>query len=229
MKNTSVITLSMAALSLVLLVPELAAAQSQHAIPSTNAGWKTADQAMQAARQETANYVPARGALDRTLDSKDTKPGAEFKITVPNTIHLKDGQDLPRGSVLIGKVASDDMQENGQSKLALCINQAETKDGKMIPIKATITGIYGPGAGAFVDHPVLPGHQVSNDWSHSVLGVDQLNALSGVDLHSKIESHNSGVLVSTKKDDFKLKAGAEFAMAIEARGTGQQSASAGNR
>ena len=47
--------------------------------------------------------------------------------------------------------------------------------------------------------------------------------MSGVDLHSKIASMNSGVLVSTKKDDVKLKEGTEFGLAIAAAGNGRQS------
>jgi hypothetical protein len=37
--------------------------------------------------------------------------------------------------------------------------------------------------------------------------MDQENVVSGVDLHSKISSQNSGVFVSTKKADIKLHAG----------------------
>jgi hypothetical protein len=55
--------------------------------------------------------------------------------------------------------------------------------------------------------------------------VDQLNALSGVDLHSKIASNNSGVLVSTKNDDVKLRAGTEFALAIAEQPNGPQNPS----
>ena len=38
--------------------------------------------------------------------------------------------------------------------------------------------------------------------------------VSGVDLHSKISSQNSGVFVSMKKNDVKLKAGSEIQFAI---------------
>ena len=123
----------------------------------------------------------------------------------------------------------DDMKEQGQSKMALCIYQANLKDGKNIPVKATIVGIYGPGAGRDEPYPVAQGDQVSNIWTHKTLGVDQLGALHDVDLHSKISSNNSGVLVSTKKDDFKLGRGTEFALAITDQQPGQQSSNAGMR
>lgn len=50
-----------------------------------------------------------------------------------------------------------------------------------------------------------------------MLQIDEIGALSGVDLHSRIASKNSGVFVSTKKDDMKLSAGSEFALAIAVR------------
>jgi hypothetical protein len=69
------------------------------------------------------------------------------------------------------------------------------------------------------------GDQVANDWTRSIHAVDQIDALSGVDLHSRITSQNSGVLVSTKKDDIKLKRGTEFALAIAPEGGSPHSAS----
>ena len=67
------------------------------------------------------------------------------------------------------------------------------------------------------------GPDVPNDWSAKTLQLDQENVVSGVDLHSKISSQNSGVFVSTKKDDVKLKAGSEiqFAIAPAASNNGQ--------
>ena len=58
------------------------------------------------------------------------------------------------------------------------------------------------------------GDQEPNSWNRQFTQVDQIGALSGVDLHSKISSQNSGVLVSTKKDDIKIKDGTELALAI---------------
>lgn len=183
-------------------------------------------------RAEAAEMVPARAAIDRTLDAKDARAGQPFQAKLANKVHLKDGTELPRGTMLIGKVGTDDMHETGRSKLVLCIDQAKLKNGQTIPLKATIVGLYGPDSGNenFAGYTVNPGDQDSNDWSHHVLQVDQINALSGVDLHSKIGSRNSGVLVSTKKDDIKIKDGTELALAIagENQNQGQNDAPAGS-
>lgn len=216
--------LSAAAVSMALLLPQLSVAQSMTSQESSHNGMQGQQMAGQSEAQQ---MVPATAALDRTLDSKTAMQNQLFEARVANTIHLKDGTEIPGGSTLIGKVAADDMQEHGQSKMALCIYQAKLKDGKTIPVKATIVGIYGPNAGDADTYTVQQGDQVSNNWTRKTLGVDQIHALSDVDLHSRIASNNSGVLVSTKKDDFKLRTGTEFALAITDQQPGQQSSSSG--
>jgi hypothetical protein len=54
--------------------------------------------------------------------------------------------------------------------------------------------------------------------------------MSGVDLHSQIDSQNSGVFVTTKKDDVKLGRGSNFSLAIAAEPGAQTNpaASSGN-
>lgn len=212
MKASSTL-LSIAALGLAFVLPAAAQSSSQNDMNSTPANSASSSTDGQA---EAAQMVPARAAIDHSLDAKDVKPGQTFQAKLASKVRLKDGQELPRGTVLVGKVGQDDMNESGRSKLALCIDQARLKDGKTIPIKATIVGVYGPEAGDAdtEDYTVAMGDQVPNDWGHSVLQVDQIGALSGVDLHSKIGSQNSGVLVSTKKDDIKLKTGTELALAV---------------
>lgn len=222
MKSHAAITAALAAAFLVLLVPEMAAAQSgqnpQQGQNSSSSGTYAAHEATQ--------MVPAQAVLKTSIDARNATPGQPIEARLSDTVHLKNGQKLHSGTVLEGKVAKDDMQENGTSKLALCFDQARLKDGKTIPIKATIVGVFGPGAGTEENqgYPIQAGDQVSNNWTRSVHAVDQIDALSGIDLHSRISSQNSGVLVSTKKDDIKLKPGTELALAIAPQGPGQQSA-----
>ncbi len=59
-----------------------------------------------------------------------------------------------------------------------------------------------------------PGDQIPNSWNDGTLAVDQIGAMNGVDLHSKIASQNSGVFVSTNKDNMKLVNGSELELAI---------------
>lgn len=213
MRPHAPIGLLAAAVSLVLFIPEISAAQTSQSSHANNPS--------SAASVEASDMVPAQAALDKTLDAKSVKAGDQFEAKLTGKVHLKNGTELPSGTQLVGTVSTDDMQQNGQSKLALCINEAKLKDGKTVPVKATIVGVYGPGTGAPSPYPEMPGDQVTNEWTSSIHQIDQLGALSNVDLHSKLTSKNSGVLVSTKKDDFKLKQGTELALAIAPQQPGQ--------
>ena len=164
--------------------------------------------------------VRARSYLQNTLDAKDSKPGTKFEAVLSQKVHLKDGSELPRGTKLMGTVATDDMQIQGNSKLALRITSAQLKDGKTIPIKAMIVGVYAPDDEDAQGYNIAPGDEESNDWTKSMLGVDQLDVMSGVDLHSRISGQNSGVFVAKKKDNVKIPSGSELALAIA--GQGQQ-------
>jgi hypothetical protein len=172
-------------------------------------------------RHEAMKMVPARAALDHTLDADKTKPGYEFRATLAKSVRLDNGVELPSGTMLLGRVATDDMNEAGTSKLALRFTQADLRDGQVVPIKATIVGVFKPESMNSEGYPVAPGDQVPNSWNDGTLAVDQINVLSGVDLHSRISSRNSGVFVSTKKDDVKLNSGSEMTLAIAPRNSQQ--------
>ena len=103
---------------------------------------------------------------------------------------------------------------NDNSRLALRFSKAELKDGKLIPIKATIVGLFPPQAENGEGYNIAAGDQQPNGWNASTLQVDQIGVVSGVDLHSRIAARNSGVFVTTKKDDVKLSSGSELLLAI---------------
>jgi hypothetical protein len=147
------------------------------------------------------HLVATQGSLVQTLDAKKVQMGSEFKVKLSSTVHLDNGATLPAGSMLVGNVVEDDMQVNGTSKLALRFTHATTKDGQSIPIHATIVGIASSSDSTI-------------DWKPSVSRVDQVGVISNVDLHSALTSKNSGVFVSTKKDDVKLVGGSSIQIAI---------------
>lgn len=167
-----------------------------------------------AGKREAATMVPAQAALWHGLDAKKVKAGYAIRARLSKKIVLEDGTEVPAGSMLLGEVQNDDMQVAGDSKLVLRFDKAQIKGGKTIPIKATIIGLFKPLDEDANGYPIAPGDQVSNYWTKQTLQVDQINVLPGVDLHSRIASSNSGVFVSTKKDDMKLREGSEFLLAI---------------
>jgi hypothetical protein len=172
------------------------------------------------AQQEAAMMVPARVAMVKSLDASKDKPGEEFRARLNDTVHLKNGPELPHGTILIGQVTTDDMQTTGNSRLAIRFTEAKLKDGKVVPLKAMIVGVQPPDS----DIPTELDEQTPLPWNTKTLQVDQLGVFSGVDLHSRIASQNSGVFVTKTKDNVKLKAGSELTLAVAAQSGGQQSA-----
>jgi hypothetical protein len=226
MNYKSRIPLSVAALSLALFLPELTHAQTnsnmQEQQNTTKQSWNANSQnsnhpSIRAEKQEAQEMAPAQAYLRHKLDAKDTKPGSRFTATLAKDVQLKNGPKLDRGTELIGTVGTDVMHKDN-TRLTLRITQARMKDGKVIPIKATVVGIYAPESETVQGYNVAPGQEENNSWTAKTLKVDQLDAVKGVDLHSTIDSRNSAVFVSNKKEDVKLSAGTELALAVAESG-----------
>lgn len=205
--KTTTLTLPVALAACALLSPGFA--HARNTADSHGAASVTSSSAMQQAKL----MVPAQAHLVSTLDARKIKTGSSFRAELSNTIHLKNGTELPRGTSLIGRVVTDHMQADGTSRLALLFTRAQLKNGKAIPIKATIVGYAPASSMSSYGYDATP----ANTWTSSTLQVDQLGAISGVDLHSKIGSKNSGVFVSRKKDEMRFSSSGQFALAIAAR------------
>ncbi|HUB52040.1 MAG TPA: hypothetical protein VL986_07830 [Terracidiphilus sp.] len=158
--------------------------------------------------------VPAEAELTKTVDARKDQPGTAFEARLRGTVHLKDGTTLPHGTLLVGQVATDQMRNNGVSQLALRFTEAKLKDGKTIPIVATIVGITGPPSG--VDNGY--GYDAPVPWDSKSLRYDDVGIMSHVDLHSRIGGVNSGTLVATDKSDMKLRLGSRMSLAIGEKG-----------
>jgi hypothetical protein len=202
MKREVTISLSIAAFSLAFLLPSDSWAVSSMAPAAAPSATSNAEQS------EAMLMVPAVATLLNNIDARKAKPGQLFQARLSEKIMLKNGSELPRGTELIGTVANDDTHAGGASRLALRCTKAKLKDGMVVPIKATIVGAFPPDSPAGLNQDF---------WSPQTLQIEDENVISGVDLHSKIADKNSGVFVSTKKDDVRLPSGFDLALAIAAQ------------
>jgi len=164
-------------------------------------------QSLQASANEAAQMIPAIATLPHALDADKDHLDSTIEAELNRKVTLSNGTVLPSHTVLIGKVTRDDMQAAGTSEFALRFDQAQLKNGKIVPIKATIVDVRLPNSN-------IAAASASNDWTEKTLTVEQIDAVSGVDLHSEIASNNSAVFVSTKKHDVKVPAGSELKLAI---------------
>jgi hypothetical protein len=202
---------TLAIASVVLALPLLA--YSQNSTIQGSQDTQNAQAPIQG-HDEATLMKPVSAVLVQTLDSAKDANGATVQARLTQTVTLSNGTKLPKNSVLLGQVTQDDMNQQGVSKLALRFDQARLKDGTTVPVRATIVGYFSPGT---VDAELGPeeiGGQVPNSWNAQTLQVDQEDVTKGVDLHSAIASKNSGVFVSTKRDDVKLRAGSEIQFAV---------------
>jgi len=159
------------------------------------------------------SLVGVNAKLDRTLDSKSAANGQAVVAKLDGAVTTSDGTKLPKGTELIGKVA-DVKNGNGSAvSLSLVFTSAKLKDGREIPIKATIVSAYpridpvGTGLGDVTVQPV-PAHV-------SPQGVFQQEpgALAHVTMTSAVKDHNSATF-SSDKGNFKLQAGTNLQVGI---------------
>jgi hypothetical protein len=215
------IALSAAITAVALLIPNMSQAKS---LASTESKNTPSDQSVQSGALE---MVSARVSLSQSLDAKQSKTGDQVRTRLSNAVSLKNGPKLPRGTEILGVIAEDDMQAGGTSKLTLNFTQAKLKDGTVVPIKATIVGIYPPQTEDAAGHPVPAGDQERDTFSSKRGAVEQMDVLPGVDLHSSFASDVSGVLVSAKHN-VKLGLGSEIALAVALNGTAPQTPTSSN-
>lgn len=209
-------TRSLAVVSAVLALSSFAVSQNMSGTPSTSTSQSDAN-AQPRGEREAQRMVPARAELIKTVDAKKTQAGFPVEAKLAKSVQLQGSSELPAGTMLIGTVVQDDMQVNGQSKLALRFTGAQLKDGTMVPVKATIVGYFKQQSLSAEGYPIGAADEVPNNWNDGMLKVDQINAMSKVDLHSSVASRNSGVFVSRKNNgDVVLRSGSELQLAIAA-------------
>ena len=161
-------------------------------------------------RREASDMVPAHAALENTLDTKNCHIGQQIRAKLGENVQLKNGPKLPNGTMLIGKITQVETQPKNV-KLAVRFTQAKLKDGTTVPIRAMVVAIARPSSGMNFGNPSTPARDL---WNRNTYQVDQIGAVSGADLHSKINGRNSAVISSDKKNDVKIDAGSRLDMAI---------------
>jgi hypothetical protein len=120
---------------------EPAAQQSQPSAQQQNQ--PAAQDASQA--QHTIQMVQAQAQLDKTLDTKKAKQGDPVTAKLQQNVQIPDSQALPKNTVLEGHVDQVQGSENkGDSTVTVTFDKAKLKDGKELPIKATVLAVSEP-------------------------------------------------------------------------------------
>ena len=160
--------------------------------------------------------VPAQVVVTKTIDGKKSQAGQQFELELTSKAKLQSGQELPKGSVLMGTIVTNEMNSKGTSKLVLRITQARLKDGKTIPVQAVITGAYSQDS--------LNAQYGNSGWAPGQINVQQNGTLGSLNLISRVGGTDSGTF-ETKKDNVKLDRGSALSLAIA---PGEGTTSTGN-
>lgn len=167
------------------------------------------------AKLEAAQMVPAAAVLAQTIDARKARAGEQFQARLTKAVMLKNGTALPKGTVLVGTIVKDKMNPDGTSTLALRFTAANMKQGTTVPIVARIVGVAPPDYGdewSGGDEAMTP-----SPWSRGELVVEQIGALPGFNLHSRIAGPDSATFTSRKKSEMKLDDWTQLSLAIAGR------------
>jgi hypothetical protein len=153
------------------------------------------------------SLVGVNAKLDHTLDSKSAAVGQTVTARLDGTVILG-GTKLTRGTELIGKVA--EVKSGNPVSVTLLFTSAKLKDGKEIPVKATLLAAF-PESGSM--EPSLGAAELAGQVDADRAFDQQPGALSHVAMTSAVKDHNSGTFSSTS-GNFKLVAGTNLQVGI---------------
>jgi hypothetical protein len=89
--------------------------------------------------------VGVRATLDKTLDARKAKEGDAVTARPEAKIHIAEGIDIETNSRLVGHVDTVETSTgNDDSEITVTFDKVQLKDGRQIPIKATILWIGQP-------------------------------------------------------------------------------------
>jgi hypothetical protein len=142
--------------------------------------------------------------LVHSIDSQSATQGQAVSAKLTGTIETPEGLKLPRGTELLGRVSEvQASHDKSSAKLALVFDKAQMKDGKQVPIKATLVAVAPPGQVAGIPE------KVAGDDSFN----QEEGEISGVSMQSSVKAEDSGVLMS-KDRNIHLDTGTELMIAV---------------
>ena len=175
------------------------------------------------ASAQSLSGVTAR--LVTPLNSQTAKVGEPVTAKLDGSVKIANGT-LPKGTELAGNISAVQAAEGRSvASISIVFTTAELKDGKKIPIKATLLGAYPPSADSDSEDgynfTALTPAQVS-----SAYAVDQEpGALRGIALNAAVANANSGTF-SKKSGNFKLAPGSYLEVAVAPAGEGNAASAA---
>lgn len=177
----------------------------------------------------TASAQSLSGATARLitpLSTQTAKSGEPITAKLDGAVKFTGEATLPKGTELVGNIVSVlAAQGRNPARISVVFTTAELKDGRKIPIKATLLGAYPPEVNQYPGDGynvagITPA-EVSTQYS-----VDQEpGVLSGISLNAAVKDNASGTF-SKESGNFKLASGSYLQIAVAPADTVSTSTSA---
>jgi hypothetical protein len=149
--------------------------------------------------------------LLKPIDSQTAKQGDAVTVRLDGNV-TADGVKLPKGAQLIGKIADVKASpaKGSPASVTVVFTSAQLKDGKQIPIKATLVAAYPATAVEDLSTSAVP----APDSVPEAFKVDQQpGALPGIALKAAVKDPDSGTFTK-QNGNFTLKAGTHLQLAV---------------
>ena len=157
--------------------------------------------------QQSWNLTGANARLEQKLDTANAHRGQVIEAKLNSSARTANGMRLDRGTILWGEVDEVQASTNGSpSVLSVVFTKAQLKDGRTIPVKVTVLGVYPSDEAQLAvtgSQTIPPAPQHINSQER----VDQEpGLLHDISLHSAVQNHNSGTFRDSR-GNLKLNAG----------------------
>jgi hypothetical protein len=177
-----------------------------------------------AAFAQSLTGVNAR--LVRPLDSQTAAQGQPVTAKLDGSVKTADGVKLPKGTELIGKIADVQASKNGSpASVSLVFTTAQLKDGKQIPVKATLLAAYPADQDIQAQYSDATMNAVADNVNGDHTVDQEPGALPGIALTASVKDPNSGTFTKTT-GNFKLTAGTYLQLGVGPAAAGSSTSAA---
>lgn len=169
---------------------------------------------MSAASASAQSLVGVNTRLLQPLNSQTAKQGEAVTVRLDGAVKTADGVALPKGAQLIGKISDvkASPQKGAPASMTVVFTSAQLKDGKQIPVKATVVAAYPAATTGDASYAAIPTPESVAD-TYTV--EQQPGALTGVALKAAVKDADSGTF-SKQNGNFTLNAGTRLQLAVGA-------------
>lgn len=165
---------------------------------------------------QNSRLISADATLIHGVNSSKAAQGQIVSAKLTSAVKTAGTTDLPKGTMLMGKVEQVRASSSGPSQLSIVFDQARLSSGRTVPIKSTLLGAYPANAADYWVDTTNSGSLMGTQ-PHYIAADQKIDqepgTLGNISLHSDAQSNASGVFMN-KDGNVDLKSGTRLQIAI---------------